>query len=76
MYIKSKKFEMRRFNRILPTGKLFIKNSNLPVCVNCLHMKCNNYNNSDGRVSQRAFRSDWDIIRKVIIYFNCNFDIY
>ena len=28
---------MRRLNRILPAGKLFIKNSNSPVCLNCLH---------------------------------------
>ena len=24
-------------NRILPTGKVFIKNSDLPICLNCLH---------------------------------------
>ena len=27
-------------------------------------------------MSQRYFKSDEDIIRKVIIYFNCYFDIY
>ena len=28
---------MWRFNRILPTGKVFIKNSDLPICIDCLH---------------------------------------
>lgn len=27
----------RRLTRILPTGKVFIKNSDLPICLNCSH---------------------------------------
>ena len=30
-------FRMWRFNRILLTGKDFIKNSDSPICLNCLH---------------------------------------
>ena len=26
-----------KLNRILPTGKVFIKNSDLPICLHCLH---------------------------------------
>ena len=27
----------RRLTRILPTGKVFIKNSDTPICLNCVH---------------------------------------
>ena len=30
-------FRMRILNQILPTGKVFIKNSDLPICLNCVH---------------------------------------
>jgi hypothetical protein len=28
---------LRILNRILPTGKVFIKNSDLPICLHCVH---------------------------------------
>ena len=37
MFSKGKMFLMKILNRILPTGKVFIKNSDLPICLHCLH---------------------------------------
>lgn len=30
-------FRMRILNQILTTGKVFIKNSDLPICLHCVH---------------------------------------
>ena len=37
MFSKGKMFRMKILNRILPTGKVFIKNSHSPICLNCVH---------------------------------------
>jgi hypothetical protein len=44
----------RLLNRILPTGKVFIKNSDLPICLNCLYF-------TRPTELQKEYRDDYEL---------------